>query len=138
MDTAACGQGPYKKQFAEIYTSGLHRPPCGLGLADSVLLMQLRTGSCARVGGHLYGQPTYCWRCGKQLRAEWERDYKRLSDHPEEDPAPIAHVFNCPNFRTTLAPEALWKQPEQAIAFVRSYLEGKPNRNPRVDAADRE
>ena len=90
----------------------------GVSPAQGRLMAQLRIGSAAALGGHLYGQDDPCPRCSATLT--------------RGAGAPVEHVFACPDPEmidarrgrdgAPLTARHLWTHPREALDYVLRFL----------------
>eukprot|EP00658_Telonema_sp_P-2_P057168 TRINITY_DN4562_c0_g2_i2.p1 TRINITY_DN4562_c0_g2~~TRINITY_DN4562_c0_g2_i2.p1 ORF type:complete len:1266 (-),score=87.68 TRINITY_DN4562_c0_g2_i2:220-4017(-) len=87
----------------------------GLPRRGQVLLFQLRTGACPTLGGWKHEEPTPCRHCGQLTgRRTWANETGGL--------VATDHLFECPNFPTTLNSNAPWEYPKEAVAHLKAFL----------------
>jgi len=93
--------------------------PKGMKRGDLRALMQLRTGACKLLGGHLHGITDPCQQCGKLVMARGG--------------AAAVHLFACESKQAVelrekhlqmskyCTPGALWCMPREALAYAKEF-----------------
>lgn len=86
------------------------------------MITQLRTDSCAKIGGHLVNQTHRCRRCNR---------ITKRSGVDGSDESMVRHLFTCPWGRThrrnlrMRGVGSLWSRPFVAIEYLRRFVGGE-------------